>query len=741
LSILLHRSHDNVPMATLGYDNNLINAALINSLTGSKVTSFVKAAPAFAAKVALGKSASITVGKSSFKFSPSSGPAVAKVLFTINGTSFDPTDAKTFTAAALIKAAATQLTLTTGTDTPQLTADNNTINAPTGTLQPKDVISDPSTTDADVLNAAFFEDIKPTIRNIETINLDAQNAGKKLDASLITHGTGATVAFSTSAGIYSVGDISGLSNTVGLSFSSGVWNTGTITSAAPSTTVQSLALTLNGTTLTVAGLGGTAQATDIDILRINSAGTGGNVLVLLNGVDINEPGEAVVVSGAGALTLRTDNIGGNNLNISKSGTTGKVTLQLTNLANAPGSSAPPALDLAQASIDTLRLDGNQANQAIILRSGVTVDLRRDQPAGITLNTVGASNTAADVVTVSLSNDDPNPVQLTRGVIDLGSAGTGIDLTGVSSNGTVANQFETLNIALAAPPLTQSTVAHSIGIIKGGVVNGTKVKITGPDNLVLAGFDEKVLAIDASAMTGKFTLTSIDTAKAAGHTVTGGGGSADVIGGFVAAGGVTANLAGGTLTDRVTGLSFALTGFENITFNGSADSVTGAAAAETLDGGLGNDTLTGGGGADVLTGGGGNDVFFYAADTDSPAVITGSSFTGDRITDLSNSLDKFLIDKVGALDFTATTSVTVTPINVTNSPATFAALAAAVTATSPVASTISSAQVYDITVTSGALAGHYVLVNDGTAALGTTDLMVQLTGSSSSSVNAANFTFI
>jgi len=744
-------------METLDYDNNRITAALINSLTGSQVTSFVKAAPAFAAKVALGKSASITVGKTSFKFSPSSGPAVAKVLFTINGTSFDPTDAKTFTAAALIKAAAAQFTLTTGTDAPQLTADNNTINAPAGTLQTKDVISDPSSTDADVLNAAFFQDIKPTIRNIETINLDVQNAGKKLDASLITHSSSATVVFSTSAGIYSVGDISGLYNTVGLSFGSGVWSAGTITSADPSSTVQSLALALNGTTLTVAGLGGTTQATDIDILRINSAGTGGNVLVLPNGININEPGEAVVVSGAGALTLRTDNIGGNNLNISKSGTTGKVTLQLTNLANAPGGSAPPALDLSQASIDALRLDGNQANQAITLRSGVTVDLRRDQPAGITLNTVGATNTAADVLTVNLTNDDPNPVQLTRGVIDLGSAGTGIDLTGVSSNGTVANQFETLNITLAAPPLTQSTAAHSIGIIKGGVVNGTKVKITGPDNLVLAGFDEKVLAIDASAMTGKFTLTSIDTTKAAGHTVTGGGGSADVIGGFVAAGGVTANLAGGTLTDRVTGATSALTGFENITFTGSADSVTGAAAAETLNGALGDDTLAGGGGADVLTGGGGNDVFFYAADTDSPAVITGTSFTGDRITDFSSSLDKFLIDKVGALDFTATTSVTVTPINVTNSPATFAALAAAVVANAPtpapapapapapvpalVASTATAAQVYDITVTSGPLAGHYILVNDGTAAIATTDLMLQLTGTSSSSVSAANFTFI
>jgi D-alanyl-D-alanine carboxypeptidase len=58
----------------------------------------------------------------------------------------------------------------------------------------------------------------------------------------------------------------------------------------------------------------------------------------------------------------------------------------------------------------------------------------------------------------------------------------------------------------------------------------------------------------------------------------------------------------------------------------------------------------------------------------------------------------------------------------------------------VASTVSSAQVYDITVTSGALAGHYVLVNDGTPALGTTDLMVQLTGSSNGNVTASNFSF-
>lgn len=729
-------------MASVAYDNSRINAALINGLTGGQVAAFVKAAPAFAAKVALGKSASLTVGKTSFKFSPGSGPAVAKVLFNINGTSFDPSDSKSFTTAALIKAAAALVTLTTGTDAPQLTTDNNVLNAAAGTLSARDVISDPSATDADVLNATFFQDVKPTIRNIETINLDVQNAGKNLDASLITHETGATVVFSSSAGIRSLGNISGLSGTTGLSFGSGVWSAGNITSSDPSTSVQTLSLTLTGATLTVASLGGTTEASDIDILRINSAGTGSNVLVLPNGVGMNQDGEAIVVSGTAALTLRTDNLGANNLNLSRSGTAaGKVTLQVTSISNAPGSNLPPALDLSQASLDTLRLDGVQANQPITLKSGVTVDVRRDQTAGITLDTVGLTNTASDVVTLSLTDDNPSKTAPTDGVINLGSAGTGIDLTGVDNSGTVANQFETLNITLAQSPVALPTAAHSIGIIKGGVVNGTRVKITGSDNLVLAGFDEKVLAVDASAMTGKFTLTSVDMSKANGRTVTGGAGSSDVISGFAASSsGVNANLAGGTVTDRGTAAKVTLTGFENLTFTGASDSVTGAAAAETLNGGAGSDTLAGGAGADQLTGDVGNDVFLYNADTESPAVITGTSFGGDSITDFDNSADSFLIDRVGALDFTATTVVTVNSISITSGPSTFALLATAFAASSPVASTAGTAQVYNINVTSGLLAGRYLLVNDGTAALGTTDLLLQLTGTSSTTVSSSNFSF-
>ena len=722
-------------MATLAYDNSKVTAALINSLTGNQVTTFVNNAPKFAAAVAAGKSASIAVGKTTLQFSASKSPAVAKVLFNINGTSFDPIDAKTFTAAALIKAAAAQLSLTTGIDKPYLTTDDNIVSAPPGTLQLKDLVSDPSSIDKDVLNATFFEDIKPTIRNIETVNLDVQVPGKSLDASLVTHDSGATIAFSTTAGIRALGNIVGLQRNVGVSFGGGVWTVGSITSGDPQTTVQTLALSLNSSTVTLTSLGGTTQSTDIDILRIDSAGTTANTLILPAGIQINEPGEAVVVSGAAALTLVTNNIGANGINVTKSGTTGKVTLRLNSLLDA-GGTAPPALDFSNAVIDTLRLDGDQLNQSITLRSGVTVDVRRDQTQGITLNTLGSANTAADTVSLSLSGDDPSLPTATRGVIALGTAG--IDLTGIDASGKVANQFETLSIVLAAPPLTASAEPHKIGLIKGGVVNGTAVSISGPDNLVLGGFDEKVLSVNASAMSGQFTLSNVDPEKAAGHRVTGGGGGKDTLTAITSAVGVTANLSTGVVTDRGTNNSFALTGFENLTFSAANDSVIGAATAESLNGGLGNDTITGGGGADMLTGGGGNDLFVFASDVDSASVITGTTFSGDRITDFDSTVEKISVDKVGTVDFNLSTTVTVTALSITAGPANFATVASAFLAATPSASSVTMAQVYDITIDKGPLSGHYLLINDGTSAMGTTDLLIQLIGTSSSSVTAANF---
>ena len=640
-------------MATLAYDNSKVTAALINSLTGNQVTTFVNNAPKFAAAVAAGKSASIAVGKTTLQFSASKSPAVAKVLFNINGTSFDPIDAKTFTAAALIKAAAAQFSLTTGIDAPLLTTDNNTINAPVGTWQAKDVVSDPSSTDTDVLNGILVADIKPTIRNIETINLDVQSPAKVLDAALITHDTGATINFSSSANLLSLSNLSGLTRNVGLSFASGNWSIGGITSSDPNTTVQSVAMKLNGTNLTISGLGGTTQATDIDILSINSAGTSSNIVQLPDGVDINESGEAIVVSGKQALTLRTNNVGANGINISKSNMSGLITLELTSLSVPTGLNAPPALDFSSASIDTLRLYGDQVNAPITLVSGATVDLRRDQLSGITLNTQGALNTANDVVTLSLTDDNPSATTLTDGVIDIGSGGSapGIDLTGYQGTGIYANQFESLRIVLAAPPLTSSTASHKIGLIKGGVVNGTAVSISGPDNLVVASVDEKVLSVNASSMSGRFTLNNIDTGKAAGRSFTGGSGTKDTLASITSTVGVTANLSTGVVNDRGTNNSLVLTGFENLTFSAGDDSVTGSLAAESLNGALGNDSLTGGAGNDTLTGSTGNDTFTVDSGT-------------DTVTDLGTG--DVLVVSAGAVATTTVTSTFVASTGTSNS---------------------------------------------------------------------------
>jgi len=114
------------------------------------------------------------------------------------------------------------------------------------------------------------------------------------------------------------------------------------------------------------------------------------------------------------------------------------------------------------------------------------------------------------------------------------------------------------------------------------------------------------------------------------------------------------------------------------------------------------------------------------------------FSGDRITDFDSTVEKISVDKAGTVDFNLSTTVTVTALSITTGPANFATVASAFLAATPSASSATMAQVYDITIDKGPLSGHYLLINDGTAAMGTTDLLIQLIGTSSSSVTAANF---
>lgn len=94
----------------------------------------------------------------------------------------------------------------------------------------------------------------------------------------------------------------------------------------------------------------------------------------------------------------------------------------------------------------------------------------------------------------------------------------------------------------------------------------------------------------------------------------------------------------------------LSGFENLTGSGFADTLAGSAAANVILGGAGADsiigaagadTLAGGAGADSLNGGGGNDVFFFG----SPAEHATNATARDRIFDFTPGQD--LVGVAGA----------------------------------------------------------------------------------------------
>jgi len=192
-----------------------------------------------------------------------------------------------------------------------------------------------------------------------------------------------------------------------------------------------------------------------------------------------------------------------------------------------------------------------------------------------------------------------------------------------------------------------------------------------------------------------------------------------------------------------------TGADNITGSAAADLISGGSGADTISGGSGADSITGGAGADSLTGGAGADSFVYAAVADSAASIAANTTVSfDVITDFTSASDKINLAAINATlaGGTAATSITVTTLTTgvsslnSTSIATFADLKTAADSLLA-ASTSSGLKAYfvDLTGNTGALGtGKYLLINDGTAALTATDVMIQLTGTSTTPV-AGDFT--
>lgn len=183
----------------------------------------------------------------------------------------------------------------------------------------------------------------------------------------------------------------------------------------------------------------------------------------------------------------------------------------------------------------------------------------------------------------------------------------------------------------------------------------------------------------------------------------------------------------------TSLTGSLTFASTITGGSGVDTIVGGNVVDTIVGGAGNDSITGGLLGDTLTGGSGVDTFFMvgggtAALWTSSLAVTGSM---DSITDFVTGTDKISIINTGV----ATSSVVMTSVTVATA-ADITALLAGIG--NSVAATVGGAeQVGLITVSGGAMAGTYLLLNDLVNAASALDSLIKITGVSGT-VTASDF---
>ncbi len=513
-------------------------------------------------------------------------------------------------------------------------------------------------------------------------------------------------------------------------------STGIITLAATATVA---AVTINAATNLTIGTGATAAATDATV------GIATGALV----------GATITVTGAGLVDLNT--LGAAVKAVTATGNTGGVTID-------GGFDATDAFT------------GGAGNDTVTLAVGLTTG---SAAAGagtgdrlVTTDAVAVS-TAAFAAKVSgfeiLREQDT-----TAGVYDL-SLLTGV--TSIEVNGTGGATFN--NLALSG---TTTVIGATVGNLTLGLLTVTPggndaytINLDNSVNKTAAGVDVgTILATNVDNLTVNSIGANLDAAQTSSIASLNGNSDLETLTviGNTALDVTTANDV--TLTVAAAAFTAALrvdasTGTKNVNITGgTGNDVLGgsaqAAQTDVLNGGAGNDTLFGNTGADILTGGAGTDTFLF----NTPASIRGGAFA---VTDTNNANLDVITDfdglgaaagdvirfgtttavaaagitaggfTLGGAAFTTATTSTVTAVTVATA-ANFTALATAIQAAivgGGVASTNAAAQFYDVTVTAGSLAGRYVVLNDDTAAIATTDAFIGITGAVGA-LNANDFAF-
>ena len=637
------------------------------------------------------------------------------------------------------------MSLTAGSDVKTGTTGNDTFDGSTaGTLNTADVLSDGSTTDADVLNAtinaapaAGAANASATVANIETINVNGQfvttgyNAFNTTGAKEIKFAAGISGATATlqDASAGATAKVTAGSNIQTLNVNTNATtNTtnGLVTvDAGAATTVALTGATGADTYNLTVGSGATAinltADTGTDAFTVNLSGNtatltvdaGGNIeqltlnntgaastITLAGGplVGAAAAGNKATLSGSGDITISANFANLTTLKIEDTGTA-KTTLKTSVAVGA-------AADLSKATVDVVQLNNTITGFDVTVNNGSTVLLSADigASAGDTLQVQNAAGTISNVAgnRGTLTVD----VKASQTLLETGDQVGTLKLSNTSATAATTLTAFTAHantdsvVLTGSKDMTVTTLTTNGGSFDGTNFTGklTVGTIVGNDNVVVGGASNDALTATTNSLTGLVLV---------------GNGGNDLLdaSGLTTAGGAT-----GAVIDGGTG----------------NDTLRGGEAVDTISGGDADDLIVGGLGADILTGGAGNDTFQFAnftalttGDATAAAFETITDFaSGDKIDLASDTIKLIANPTSGGVAAGADAVISATGLATFNAATTtlankITAVEAGINAGGTAAAGQSAVFVHD--------GATYLFVSDGTDNVANTDLLVKLVG--------------
>jgi S-layer protein len=520
----------------------------------------------------------------------------------------------------------TTFTLTTGTDNFTGTAANDSFSANRSvgsnnglleTLGNSDVIDGGAGTDS--LTAQFVTanvNVTPTIRNIETLNLEAQaNATLNMinsDASV------KTVSTANNAGTLTVTNLQGKVDNFN------------VTNTANNVTVS-----MN------AGLAGATDAATLTLSNVtngavmsfgNNAVTGGNgyetMNIVSNGTVANNItlDDTPIANAAGSLaTIKVS--GANNLTLgSANGMTTVTTVDASTFTGALTYTA--AANNGQA----MTVTGGTGDDIININGYTTADTVNGGAGTDRLVLTSAEIAAATTAQTKVTNVEVIGVNGAAGgsyaVNNFGATGLRLDGTAMAGALTVGYAAGTNSLDLQTSASGGAVIVNVAGVATNDVLNVTMGSTTagntfGANALTINGAETVNLLSQGGANTFGAGFTITDTAANQALVITGnqnitftGAVRADSIDASGMTGTATLTLTAGTGTTATT-----------ITGTANGDIINGSTAGDIINGGAGDDTIanvvtgTPASAADVISGGAGNDTIILRGDTASGIVST------------------------------------------------------------------------------------------------------------------------